>query len=181
MVLSSNNLLKQTADAYALAKEIVPELQDLINSNSEKPNLKVYSGQKGIQSIYVDILEEGETLYYMASVKDLVEAVTAEFIDDWIVRRVAKGIRSVRISMQETEMDHPLYGAQPGNKREVRYAPKGFNMPYTIFIYGKKVAFISRKSDLFGFIVESTDLSISMKALFDVVWSVSTEGKITKK
>ncbi len=176
-----NNLLKQTADAYALAKEIVPELQDLINSNSEKPNLKVYSGQKGIQSIYVDILEEGETLYYMASVKDLVEAVTAEFIDDWIVRRVAKGIRSVRISMQETEMDHPLYGAQPGNKREVRYAPKGFNMPYTIFIYGKKVAFISRKSDLFGFIVESTDLSISMKALFDVVWSVSTEGKITKK
>ena len=48
-------------------------------------------------------------------------------------------------------------------------------MPYTIFIYGKKVAFISTKKELFGFIVESNDMAISMKVLFDVVWSISSE------
>ena len=170
-----NALLKQTADAYATAKDLMPELQNLIDTNAEKPNLKVYSGQKGIQSIYEDVLDEGQTFHYMASVKDLVEAVTAEFIDDWIKRRVAKGVQSISIRMQETEIEHPLYGNQPGNLRTVRYAPEGFKMPYTIFIYGKKVAYIARKKDLFGFIVESEDLAKSMKALFDVVWSVSTE------
>ncbi|MEN9582522.1 MAG: hypothetical protein RL641_476 [Candidatus Parcubacteria bacterium] len=169
-----NNLLKKTAGAHALAKEIVPELQSLIDSNAERPNLKVYSGQKGIQGIYEDMLEDGFDLYYITSTKELVEAAGKEFIDDWIERRIAKGVKTFRISVQEKEMPEiPLYVGSAENMRSVRYAPPGFVTPYTIYIYGKKVAFISTKKDLFGFIVESADLAISMKAMFDVVWGIS--------
>ncbi|MBP9821280.1 MAG: hypothetical protein KBC98_00110 [Candidatus Pacebacteria bacterium] len=170
-----NVILKRSADSYALAKQLMPELQALISTTSEKPELKVYSGQKGIQQIYENVLEQGKDFYYIASIKDLVEAAGSDFLDDWIKRRVARNIKSVSVRMQETEVEHPLYGTQPGNLRTVRYAPKGFQMPYTIFIYGKKVSFISNKKDLFGFIVESADLAISMKALFDVVWGISSE------
>jgi sugar-specific transcriptional regulator TrmB len=170
-----NNLLKNTADAYDTAKQLMPELQSLMGSASEKPILKVYAGQKGIQNIYEDILEDGKNFYYIASVTDLVGSVGSEFLDEWIKRRIAKGITSTSIRIKENEMDFRLYNDAPENLRNIRYAPDGFAMPYTIFIYAKKVAFVSTKKELFGFIVESADLSKSMQALFDVVWGVSGE------
>ncbi|MCX6753121.1 MAG: hypothetical protein NTW62_02140 [Candidatus Nomurabacteria bacterium] len=169
-----NNLLKQAADAYATAKELMPELQNLINTNAEKPVLKVYSGQSGIQNIYEDMTDEGKDLFYFGSVKELVESVGQEFLDNWIKKRIAKGMKSKSIRIREKEMDYKLYGNSPENLRTIRYAPEGFTMPYTIYIYSKKVAFVSTKKDLFGFIVESDDLAKSMKALFDVVWNIST-------
>lgn len=169
-----NALLKNTADAYAMAKNLMPELQALMDTQSEKPSLKVYTGEKGIQGIYEDVLETGETFRYIASVKDLTNAVGKEFLDEWIKRRIAKKMSSISIRVEESELDYPLYGAQYGNLRDIRYAPKGFKMPYSIFIYGKKVAFMATKEP-FGFIVESADLSTSMRALFEVVWNTSKE------
>lgn len=168
-----NGLLKNAADSYALAKELMPELQDLMDTQSEKPGLKVYTGQKGIQNIFDDILSEGKDFYQIVSVSDLVAAVGKEFLDDWILKRVAAGMKSTAVRIKDGEMNFKLYENTPDTPRVIRYAPDGFKMPYTVFIYEKKVAFISTKKDLFGFIVESTDLSFSMKALFDVLWGVS--------
>ncbi len=168
-----NNLLKRVEDSYALAKQLMPELQGLIGSNSERPVLKVYSGKNGIQNIYEDMTDEGKDLFYFASVKDLVESVGQEFLDNWIKKRIAKGMKSTSIRIKENEMSYQLYGNSPENLRTIRYAPDGFKMPFTIYIYSNKVAFVSTKKDLLGFIMESTDLVKSMKALFDIVWSVS--------
>jgi len=170
-----NNLLKNTEDSYNLAKHLMPELQNLIGSTSEKPILKVYVGQAGIHNIFEDILEEKKDFYYIASVTDLVEELGQEYQDEWIRRRVAKGMKSTSIRIREGETDYPLYGNAPENPRIIRYAPAGFKMPYTIFIYGHKVAFVSRKKQYFGFIVESKDMATSIKVLFDAVWSISSE------
>ena len=170
-----NHLLKNTEDNFKLAKQLMSELQNLINSTSEKPILKVYVGESGVHNIMEDILDEGKDFYYIASVVDLVAEIGQEYQDEWIKRRVAKKMQSTSIRIIEGEMDYKLYGDAPENPRVIRYAPKGFQMPYTIFIYGKKVAFISRKKQYFGFIVESKDMTISIKALFDVLWSTSSE------
>lgn len=171
-----NSLLKKTADSYQLAKELMPELQSLMGSVHEKPELKVYSGQAGIRQIYDIMLEDGFDMHYITSTAELVQAAGKEFLDSWIARRIAKGVKTYRISVREKEtFDIPLYVGAPENLRAVRYAPQGFATPYTIFIFGKKVSFVSTKKDLFGFIVESADLAISMKALFDVVWGISSE------
>lgn len=170
-----NTLLKNTEGAYNLAKQLMPELQNLIGSGSEKPILKVYVGQKGIQNIFEDMLSEGKDFYYITSVSDLVESVGQEFLDDWINKRIAKGMKSTSVRIKEGETNYKLYGDAPGNLRTVRYAPKGFKMPYTMYIYGNKVSFVSKNKELFGFIIESSDMSASMQALFDIVWSVSSE------
>lgn len=171
-----NILLKQSIDNYELVKKIMPGLQNLIQINSEKPELRVYLGQKGIQQIYEEMLDTGKDLYYVASTEELVKSAGAEFLNDWIKRRINKKLKTFRISVREDEMfEVPLYVGGPENLRKVRYAPKGFTTPYTIYIFGKKTAFVSTKKDLFGFVVDSEDLSISMKALFDIVWSVSSD------
>ncbi len=171
-----NALLKRSADNFQMTKNLMPELQGLMGLSSEKPELRVYSGQKGIQYIYEQMLDDGKDLYYIASTEELVKSAGAEFLDDWIKRRITKGLKTYRISVRDDEMfEIPLYVGGPENLRTVRYAPSGFTTPYTIYIFGKKVAFISTKKDLFGFIVESADLAQSMKAMFDVVWGISSD------
>ena len=171
-----NALLKRSADNFQMTKNLMPELQGLMGLSSEKPELRVYSGQKGIQHIYEQMLDDGKDLYYIASTEELVKSAGAEFLDDWIKRRILKGLKTYRISVRDDEMfEVPLYVGGPENLRTVKYAPPGFTTPYTLYIFGKKVAFVSTKKDLFGFIVESADLAQSMKAMFDVVWSVSSD------
>ena len=125
--------------------------------------------------MYEDIYGDGKDFFYIASVADLVESVGREFLNEWIVKRIAKGMKSTSIRIKEGETKNKLDGDSPENYRKIRYAPKGFKMPYTMFIYGKKVAFISTKKELFGFIVESADMATSMRLLFDVVWNTSSE------
>lgn len=171
-----NILLKKAADSHELAKELMPELQSIMGSMIEKPELKVYSGQQGIQQIYEIMLETGKDIHYLMSVEEAVEAAGKDYLDNWIRRRIAKGVHTYKIAIRDREIPGiALYDGSPENLRTTRYAPVGFASPYTIYIFGKKVAFVSTKKDLFGFIVESADLAISMKALFDVVWGISSE------
>jgi sugar-specific transcriptional regulator TrmB len=105
-----NTLLKKSEDSLRVAKEIMPELQGLMDLTSEKPELKTYSGQKGIQQIYELMLDEKKDLYYITSVTELVKSAGKEFLDDWIKRRIALGVKTYRISVKEEEMlEIPLY------------------------------------------------------------------------
>lgn len=172
-----NTLLKQSMDSYTLAKQLMPELQNLISVNSDKPELKVFVGQAGMQNIFNDFLENtpGKEIYYIASVAEMITAVGEEFLTTWVNKRIKLGIKTISIRMKSTERSEDLFSGTDSKLRNIRYAPDSFYVPYSIHIYGKKVAFVSTKKDLFGFIVESADLAQSMKALFDVVWGISSD------
>ena len=170
-------IVKRAERSLSVAKNIVSGLQEIMTKKSDRPKLRVFNGKSGVQSIYEDILTVGKDLYYIASVKDLVAAVGEEYLDSFISRRISKGMKSFSIRMESTEIVRDNYGDQPENLRTVRYAPESFDTPYSIFIFGDNVAFISREIDSFGFLVESRDLSKTIKSMFDSIWSISKEKK----
>lgn len=172
-------LVKRAEQSLSMAKNIVSGLQEIMTKKSDRPKLRVFNGKSGVQSIYEEMLVVGQDLYYIASVKDLVASIGEEFLDDFIKRRINKGMKSFSIRMESTEIVRDNYGDQPENLRTVRYAPETFDTPYSIFIFGDNVAFISREVDSFGFLVESRDLSKTIKSLFDSIWSVSKEKKLS--
>lgn len=168
-------LVKRAEQSLSMAKNIVSGLQEIMTKKSDRPKLRVFNGKSGVQSIYEEMLVVGQDLYYIASVKDLVASIGEEFLDDFIKRRINKGMKSFSIRMESTEIVRDNYGDQPENLRSVRYAPDSFDTPYSIFIFGDNVAFISREVDSFGFVVSSHDLSKTIKSMFDTIWSVSNE------
>lgn len=173
-------LVKNLENTLGLAKNIVSGLQDIMTKSTDRPMLRIFNGQKGIQQMFEKMLAVGKDFYYIASVEDMVASVGVEFLDDFIKRRIAKGITSNSIRMESTEIIKELYDNSPSNLRHVRYAPESFNTPYTILIFGDFVSFVSRQDASFGFIVESKDLAKTMKSMFDVVWSVSVEKDFYK-
>ncbi len=168
-------IVKRAEQSLSMAKNIVSGLQEIMTKKSDRPKLRVFNGKSGVQSIYEEMLVVGQDLYYIASVKDLVASIGEEFLDDFIKRRIGKRMKSFSIRMESTEIVRDNYGDQPENLRTVRYAPESFDTPYSIFIFGDNVAFISREVDSFGFVVSSHDLSKTIKSMFDTIWSVSKE------
>lgn len=173
-------IVKRVEQSLSVAKNIVSGLQEIMTKRSDRPKLRVFNGKSGVQSIYEEMLVVGKDLYYIASVKDLVASIGEEFLDDFIKRRIDKGMKSFSIRMESTEIERTNYGDQPENLRTVRYAPETFDTPYSIFIFGNRVAFTSREIDSFGFLVESKDLSKTIKSMFDSIWSISKERKNSK-
>ncbi len=170
-------LLRSARQGYHLAEEVMPQLQTLMKAATDKPILKVYAGQAGLQNIFEDILRNcsDKKLFYIASVEDMVKAVGETFMKDWVQRRFVKDIKTYSVRMQSKESTVKSFNETEKMLREIYYAPASFYIPYTLFVYGKRVAFLSTEKELFGFIVESADFAKTMKAFFDVMVGISSK------
>lgn len=174
-------IVKDIENNLILAKNIISGLQEVMTKPSDRPALRMLHGLKGIQSFYNEMLEDKNNIYYIASIKDVVESVGKDFLDEWIKKRIATGIKTFSIRTKATDIQTELYKADDVNLRNVAYAEESFDPSFMIFIYGKKVAFVGKTAESIGFIVSSVNLSKTMKSMFDVVWSSSTEKEFYNK
>lgn len=183
---SPNVLIKRAEENIALAKQLVPELASFYNVSNIQPTVKFYPGQDGIRTAYNDVLKYPIREYrYVGTAPETIAALGKDFLDNWVANRIKRKIKaiSIRVNELDTHTDH--YTETDNEFREIRYAPKNIQLPYTILLYAKKVCVISTKKDGFGFIVESEDFNLTMKGLFDALWQISTPiaemSKPTKK
>lgn len=141
-----------------------------------RPQVQYFYGRQGLRAIYEDLISSGETEnYYIGSTKAQMEAVGERFFKDWIHRRVRAGIFSYAVRDREEEMSERIHAQSRKMLREVRIAPNKFRSPLCLAVYGRRVALIASKSEKIGFIIESDDFAVTVKSLFDVLWSVSSK------
>lgn len=155
-------------------ERVLPELRALGEIPRSTPRIRVFEGEKGLQSILNEALEcEEKIIYSMGSYKKYKEAVKTGFV--FTERRVAKGILSKALrTKEEIKAFKPGYiDIQKEELREVRWLPSTVDLDGYIMIWDNKTAFISGKDELFGFIIESNDFSKSMKKIFDSFWNSS--------
>lgn len=170
------SLLRRARENYRLAEELLPQLQNIMQTIADKPVLKVFVGQEGLHNIYEDMLKNNseKTIYYIAAVKDLVASVGQDYLKDWISRRIAKKIKTISIRIKSKELKDESFVDTSDSLREIYYAPQGFYIPYSIYLYCNKVAFVSTEKDMFGFTMESVDFVKTIKTFFNTIKKLST-------
>lgn len=173
---SPDVLIRQAEKNASLAKKLAPQLYEIFNTDKKQPIIKYYSGQKGVHNIYEDILKSNiREYYYIGSGEELIKMAGKDFIDDWIKKRIEKGIKTYSIRMRKTEVSEKIYQETKEAFREIRYSPTDIYIPDTILIYGEKVAIISTRKDNFGFVIESDEFVKTMSGLFKALWQISLE------
>jgi sugar-specific transcriptional regulator TrmB len=168
--------IRQAKNNLKYAEQIVPSLSAILSEDKEKPKLKYYFGQKGMQNIFDDLLvTRSKAMYYVSSNASRIETVGDEFLKDYSKRRVAKGIKVKNIRMREVQPDEPLISGSKEMLREIRYAPKNIFIPDTVCVIGQKVAVIFTVRGNFGFIIESPEFSETIIGFFKALWEISSE------
>lgn len=164
-------LVKKLKEKEALAKEILPQLQNLYNSPQAKPFIRYFEGKEGIKEMYEDSLrslKKGDEI--LAYVGEDVYKDMPGYIDDYVKRRVEKNIR-IRGIYKESILANKFMEKNAEQLREVKLlSPKNFPVSNETDIYKNKIAIASYGREMFGMIIESEEIARSQKAIFELLW-----------
>jgi hypothetical protein len=160
--------------------EIFSQLKSFNNVRSIKPKIRFYEGVKGIREVYLDTLKYSDEFLAFGS-EDILKTVGNEWMEDFIRRRIRKGIRVRAIlPMTEYTREKLLYRDEKQLRSVKLIEAKNFPFTIEVDIYGEsKISFISAKEQL-AVIIESFEIFNTIKSIFELLWDNLPEVKVTK-
>lgn len=159
---------EQLKNVKTVLASSMPALLSDFNLISGKPGISFFEGIEGLKKIYNNILETGENfLLVRSSYEPVYKNEIVPIIDDFIKKRVAKGMRVNALTPRDQEGRKTTQEEDAKMLYERTWVdPKAYNAPVEIDIYGNKIAILSFGKELIGVIVESPQIAQAMKQLF---------------
>jgi sugar-specific transcriptional regulator TrmB len=152
---------------------LLPELKSIYNTLQTKPKISFFEGIEGVKTVLEDVIMAKEKqIRGILSMHDLFKMPGKQFMDDYVARRVKLGyfLQVIRSKIKDVPETWPT---NPGELRQLRYAPAPMVFEMTTYIYDNKVGLISTARENFGMIIESPEYSQTMGYLFEALWQVS--------
>ena len=176
--LHPNQLYRKFESHRQQLKELLPDLLALYAEENNQPFVQIFQGHFAAREVYEDILRVGEKEYIYVSPPELtLQVIDRRFIEDWIKRRVARGIhsRSLRVHAKVVPNER-IFNDQSEYLRQVRYLPGYVDLKASIYVYGNNIGIISTKTEGSAFIIHSTDMAFSLKQIFEFLWNISARS-----
>ncbi len=174
--LHPRNLLELQESRLKEVREAIPDLMSIFNISTEKPHISYFEGAGQIINIMFEELDCKEALYIWPSDKviNTIGGTKAMAEIDRLRKAKKTFIKTIRFKDTETN-DWEGSGSKPEDLREIRWAPENLEFPLAIGIYDTgKVGFITSRKESFGILIESKELEIAMRILFNLFWEKST-------
>ena len=164
--------VRKNADAIERA---LPELRSLQGSSYRKPHVRFFEGWEGVRRVYEDTLTaKGELLNFANSAT--VRAFWPAYDEEYVEERVKRGIHLRGIAPDDA-VGRKVHGEDRRRLREIRLVPAtDFDFGNEINVYDSKVAICSfpqkpgAEGDVFGVIIESTEVAETQKQIFEMAW-----------
>lgn len=166
-----NRLKLLLEEKQHMLEDILPELNAIIDTDKEKPTVKMYTGDEGVKIALDDILESmkrtnNHTLL-AASRSEILERFPRYF-PEWMKRRESLSIRT-KLIVPETERQKGVF--KTNDLRETRYFPDNFGFKATIEIYGNKMAvFNLKEGEIYSIVIESEPIVQTFTQFFSFAW-----------
>lgn len=165
-------LLAKQKDAIS-AKErdltsLLPELLRQYEGAGERPVVRFFPGKEGITAVREEMLSvKSKEIFITLTYGPLSKIYSEQELDNYSERRKKLGIHSKGIYL------HKEYFSKAGldSLTERRLLPPDI-LPLTIdlYIFDDKTAILSLEGNLFAMVVQSKQISSSMKLIFDFLW-----------
>lgn len=164
-------LLKKIKEKEEKIRSIMPTLQNLYNSPKTKPFIRYFESKEGIKEMYEDSLRscrKGDEI--LAYVGEDVMAHLPEYAENYVRRRVEKGIRLRGIYKQDAEIKKYLAKNIEQLRESKILDEKDFPVSNETNIYKNKIAIASYGTEMFGMIIESEEIARAQRAIFELAW-----------
>ncbi|MDP4007833.1 MAG: helix-turn-helix domain-containing protein [Candidatus Peregrinibacteria bacterium] len=158
-------------------KRILPELLAVTNSLAHKPKITFHEGLDGIKHICGLILSKPGSVRYsfMGIDKDKMDPDVFEYYEnDYINKRIEKGIKYIGIVAGEIPMGTEYEKTQEGQLRELKYIDKNLfplDIHIDIFPDNRVALFSQNKGEIMGVVIEHESFYNTMKTVFKLAWA----------
>ncbi len=158
-------------------KDLLPDFLALYSEKGLQPFVQLFQGSFAAREVYEDILATTKSGYSYFSPSQLtLQVVDRAYIEDWVHRRVKKGITSRSLRVRAQDVVESLFNEETNCLRQIRYLPSYVDLRASVYIYEKNIGVISTIKEGTSFIIHSADLSFSLLQIFDFLWSISLKS-----
>jgi sugar-specific transcriptional regulator TrmB len=154
---------------------LIPVLNSICASENNKPRVMFYEGEKGFYDIcHRSIDHANKEVLFLSSLSDFRSVGNDQRFDEgsYIPKRVKKGIH-IKMLVFKNQISQNYKSNQVNELRETRFLPDTFKFKSTFFIYGDEFSMISSKPPFLGVVIQSKQLSHTMKQIFEMLWAIS--------
>lgn len=175
------HLLSDLNRKQDLVRNFLPNLLALHNARKEKPQVQLFQGIEGVKLIYQKIYEAGGVWFFGTTqeIAKLDPAWNTAFL-----KRMRENDIPVRDLLKKSKEDlEYARNVERGKTYEIRFLPDGLDFPNDNAIFGDCVVFFSFHPQVFAVLIQSKDISKSLKTLHELAWraSVPYEKVISKQ
>lgn len=166
-------LLKKSKDLF------LSSFDEIKTVSKFKPKFFVYEGQTAYEQVWRDILRTKKETFWIWPIRSMLEKnISSEKLKEFHRERILRGIWMNVLWPEKDKMNIKkspflMSADEKTSLRRVKILPKGFDQEVGYGIYGNKVAFISSGSENYAFVIESRELSQTLKKQFDFFWNIS--------
>ena len=156
-------------DKEQTIKKILPDLEAILEAAGERPKVSFYEGVEGLEAMReVLYSSRAEELEDVLSLDDLRHLIPEDHWQRHNKRMLERKIRGRVIFTSESRYE-PLKEAQA--YWEYKQLPKKeFPMHGELTVYGNKVSMIALKGKLIGVIIESKEMALMVRTIFELAW-----------
>jgi sugar-specific transcriptional regulator TrmB len=157
-------ILAQIKEQEAEFRKILPKLQEKHNTEKNEGQVRLFKGEKGIKTIFTNILEENSDNYVFGSEGQFSEKLPF-FSKHFETKKKEKGIKTKTLLRKERKNER-------SNKfTEYRYLPNIEKSPVVTNIYADKIAIIIWTTTPEGIIIENKKAAKAYKSFFEFMWT----------
>ncbi len=161
-------LLEMQEERLKELRNALPELKALQNTEGQKPKVYFFEGRAGIDQVNEDTLKYKND-YVALTTPRFISANEEKLSREYINKRKSLGIK-IRVIGEVSPEVARIKSRDEEELRETKMLPKDlFSSEVEIGMYGNKVFFANYK-DQFGLIVEDSEISKTLKNIFEIIW-----------
>lgn len=150
-------------------EEHLPDIESLYQASDIRPKVKVFEGNKGLLSVWKDILEKKQEILLWTNQQTETAFFNSYLHEKFIQERKRKEI-TIRVLAINNKEGKLLVNSDNQDLRKTKLLPKNINFSAETYIYGDKVAILDYKKDIIGVIIESKPIANTQKEIFELCW-----------
>jgi sugar-specific transcriptional regulator TrmB len=158
-------LLNHFREKYSSLEKIIPELNKLTNSPSEKVICELFQGKEGLKVVLNDLIKNAKE-YRVIGIRKEYEEILGYFNDSGVLKLNEFKAKEIAI----VEKDAKFAKLKNG---EYKYLDKTLLSPVTTLIYGNKVIFFIWTEPYFAVSIENKQLKDAQEEYFSFLWRIA--------
>jgi HTH-type transcriptional regulator, sugar sensing transcriptional regulator len=152
-------------------KEILPELKQMDNKDSDKPVVRYFEGKNGIRAMVEDMfkVKKGTEIIMAYSYDDIENIFSKKDMEDWKNYRIKKDINILA-------MYNKIEGKYPGESvksQSIKIPKDKFSFRSDVAIYEDRIRIASFGEKVMGVIIEDKNAAETLRSVFKLAWEAS--------
>jgi sugar-specific transcriptional regulator TrmB len=168
-------LLRKTQKQAEDLKNLLPQLNSLLQKPNQKPQITYYEGKQGYLIASEDSLKiANSTIRHIGSISEIHKVIGEDWdLNYYIPTRLKKHINFKALYFKSQMPESFLKSNHAELLREVKYLPENQLYNSSKLIYGNKMAIFSSQKELITVIIESPDIVAAEIKLFETIWATA--------